>query len=80
MLHKNPRRKIHTPRNRNFISSKKEIFTKIRVNLFDSASRANIIEDSNLTLLHQKILYKTPKKKNSFFTVNTMYARQEKYS
>lgn len=71
MLHKSPRRKIHTPHNRNFVSSKKELFTKIRVNLFDSASRANIIEDSNLILLHQKILYKTPKKKNSRFTVNT---------
>lgn len=71
MLHKSPRRKIHTPHNGNFISSKKELFTKIRVNLFDSASRANIIEDSNLILLHQKILYKTLKKKNSRFTVNT---------
>lgn len=80
MLHKNPRRKIHTPHNRNFISSKQELFTKIRVNLFDSASRANIIEDSNLTLLHQKILYKTPKKKNSRFTINTAYARQKKCS
>lgn len=80
MLHKSPRRKIHTPHNRNFISSNKEMFTKILVNLFDSASRPNVIENSNLTLLHRKILYKTPKKKNSRFTINTAYARQKKYS